>query len=127
VPKSAAQLGFDAPVHALLTGAPDEFDRRIEVLSAPRYGIVGQSRSIEIAVREAGKTGGSFVLLITSMKVSGTVYWPSVTRTVIVHPGLTTSLPGVKSFQIGLPIWVGMSAVLKISLMPIGTPQSFPA
>ena len=32
VPKSAAALGFDAPVHALLTGAPDEFDRRIEVL-----------------------------------------------------------------------------------------------
>ncbi len=30
VPKSTAQLGFDAPVHALLTGTPDEFDRRIE-------------------------------------------------------------------------------------------------
>ena len=41
VPKSAQTLGFDAPVHALLTGAPDEFDRRIEVLKAPRYGIVG--------------------------------------------------------------------------------------
>ena len=37
-------LGFDAPVHALFTGKPDEFDRRIEVLEAPRYGIVGQSR-----------------------------------------------------------------------------------
>ena len=47
MPKSAAALGFDAPVHALLTGAPDEFDRRIEVLQAPRYGIVGQSRTIE--------------------------------------------------------------------------------
>ena len=55
VPKSAAALGFDAPVHALLTGAPDEFDRRIEVLKAPRYGIVGQSREIEVAVRETGK------------------------------------------------------------------------
>ena len=58
VPKSAAALGFDAPVHALVTGAPDEFDRRIEVLSAPRYGIVGQSREIEVAVREAGKKAG---------------------------------------------------------------------
>lgn len=55
VPKSAAGLGFDAPVHALLTGAPDEFDRRIEVLEAPRYGIVGQSRDIKVAVRESGK------------------------------------------------------------------------
>ncbi len=55
VPKSAAALGFDAPVHALLTGKPDEFDRRIEVIEAPRYGLVGQSRPIEIAVRETGK------------------------------------------------------------------------
>ena len=46
VPKSAQVLGFDAPVHALLTGAPDEFDRRIEVLKAPRYGIVGSTREI---------------------------------------------------------------------------------
>ncbi|MFA5951455.1 MAG: hypothetical protein WC807_14340 [Hyphomicrobium sp.] len=57
VPKSAAALGFDAPVHTLLTGTPGEFDRRIETLKAPRYGIVGQSRDIEIAVREAGRTG----------------------------------------------------------------------
>lgn len=57
VPKSAAALGFDAPVHALLTGAPGEFDRRIEVLKAPRYGIVGQTRDVEVAVREHGKGG----------------------------------------------------------------------
>jgi hypothetical protein len=55
VPKSAASLGFDAPVHTLLTGKPDEFDRRIEVIEAPRYGLVGQSRPIELAVRETGK------------------------------------------------------------------------
>ncbi|MEO1719794.1 MAG: hypothetical protein AAFR23_06115, partial [Pseudomonadota bacterium] len=54
VPKSAAALGFDAPVHTLLTGAPAEFDRRIEIISAPRYGIVGQKRDIEIAVRQTG-------------------------------------------------------------------------
>ncbi len=56
VPKSAGGLGFDAPVHALLTGRPDEFDRRIEILSAPKFGIVGQSRTVEVAVREAGRT-----------------------------------------------------------------------
>ena len=55
VPKSAAALGFDAPVHTLLTGRPDEFDRRIEVLAAPKYAIVGQTRNVEIAVRETGR------------------------------------------------------------------------
>src|SRR5215475_14051696 len=57
VPKAAQMLGFDAPVHALLTGAPDEFDRRIEVLRAPRYGIVGQTRDIEARVVETGRKG----------------------------------------------------------------------
>ena len=57
VPKSAPTLGFDAPVHALLTGQPDEFDRRIEVLKAPRYGIVGSTRDIEARVVETGRRG----------------------------------------------------------------------
>jgi hypothetical protein len=57
VPKNAGALGFDAPVHALLTGRPGEFDRRIEVLKAPKFGIVGQSRDIEVAVRETGRRG----------------------------------------------------------------------
>ncbi|HJU32933.1 MAG TPA: hypothetical protein VJ740_15825 [Hyphomicrobiaceae bacterium] len=57
VPKSAATLGFDAPVHALLTGQPDEFDRRIEVTKAPRYGIVGSTREIEARVVETGRRG----------------------------------------------------------------------
>jgi hypothetical protein len=55
VPKSATALGFDAPVHALLTGRPDEFDRRIEVIKAPKYAIVGQTREVEAAVRESGR------------------------------------------------------------------------
>jgi len=57
VPKSAAGLGFDAPVHALLTGRPDEFDRRIEITRAPKYGIVGSTRDVEVAVREHGRPG----------------------------------------------------------------------
>jgi hypothetical protein len=59
VPKTTAALGFDAPVHALLTGTPNEFDRRIETIEAPRYGLVGQSRDIRIAVRETGKGAGA--------------------------------------------------------------------
>ena len=44
IPKAAAALGFDAPVHALLTGRPDEFDRRIEIIKAPKFGIVGEKK-----------------------------------------------------------------------------------
>jgi hypothetical protein len=71
VPKSASALGFDAPVHALLTGAPDEFDRRIEVLKAPRYGIVGQSRDIEVAVREAGASSNAPEIVTLKVRREG--------------------------------------------------------
>ncbi len=58
IPASVAALGFNAPVHALITGRPDEFDRRIEVITAPKFGIVnGPPRDIELAVRETGKSG----------------------------------------------------------------------
>jgi hypothetical protein len=55
VPKLKQNLGFDAPVHTLLTGRPNEFDRRIEIVEAPKYGLVGQSRPIRLTVRESGK------------------------------------------------------------------------
>ena len=54
VPKRAKELGFEAPIHALLTGRPKEFDRRIELIKAPRFGIVGQEREIELIIRETG-------------------------------------------------------------------------
>ena len=53
VPDKVAALGFDAPVHALLTGKEDEFDRRLEVTAAPRFGIVGSNQTIEVKVRES--------------------------------------------------------------------------
>ncbi len=57
VPASAAGLGFDAPVHALLTGKPGEFDRRLQVLSAPRFGIVGSAQAIEVKVTDTTAAG----------------------------------------------------------------------
>jgi hypothetical protein len=66
VPGSASALGFDAPVHALLTGKPDEFDRRLQVLSAPRFGIVGSSQNIEVKVVDtAGPSAAPVKLTVT--------------------------------------------------------------
>ena len=59
VPKSAQSLGFDAPIHTLLTGAKGEFDRRIEIIEAPKYGLVSQSRTIQLVVRETGKASAA--------------------------------------------------------------------
>ena len=71
IPANSGALGFDAPIHALLTGEPEEFDRRIEVIQAPRYGIVGQSREIEFAIRETGKTGRAGDLVTLTVRREG--------------------------------------------------------
>ena len=55
VPKQVSQLGFDAPVHALLNGAPDEFDRRIKIINAPRFGLVGSEAEILLSIDEFGR------------------------------------------------------------------------
>jgi hypothetical protein len=54
VPTDAAQLGFAAPVHALITGRPGERDRRVALVSAPRFGIVGQQQTIVLRVEDRG-------------------------------------------------------------------------
>jgi hypothetical protein len=63
VPGNAAALGFDAPVHALITGKPGEFDRRLEVLRAPRFGLVGGEQSIEVKVTETTPSNAPAVKL----------------------------------------------------------------
>src|SRR5258708_8377684 len=39
---------FRSPVHALITGTPDEKDRRVVLIAAPRFGIVGQNQTISL-------------------------------------------------------------------------------
>ncbi len=57
IPANAAALGFQAPVHALITGQKDERDRRIAITAAPRFGIVGQSQTISYGLDDQGVTG----------------------------------------------------------------------
>ncbi|KQY15349.1 hypothetical protein [Rhizobium sp. Root482] len=58
VPDINQPLGFDAPVHGLITGKPDEFDRRIEIVSGPRFGIVGEQQTVSFRVADDGKAPG---------------------------------------------------------------------
>ena len=57
IPPNAAAVGFQAPVHALITGRKDERDRRIAITAAPRFGIVGQTQTITYRLDDQGVTG----------------------------------------------------------------------
>jgi hypothetical protein len=54
VPDEAAALGFAAPVHGLITGTPNERDRRVVLVSAPRFGIVGQQQAVSFRIEDRG-------------------------------------------------------------------------
>jgi hypothetical protein len=58
VPADPAALGFNAPVHALITGRANERDRRVVLTSAPRFGIVGQSQVVAFRIEDQGPSGG---------------------------------------------------------------------
>ncbi len=58
VPADSSRLGFDAPLHALITGLPGEKDTRIEVVSAPRFGLVGSEETAEVRAERSGPPGG---------------------------------------------------------------------
>lgn len=56
IPAHAGALGFQAPLHVFVTGREGERDRRIELVEAPRFGLVGKELTIGFRVLD---TGGS--------------------------------------------------------------------
>jgi hypothetical protein len=48
-----------APLNLLLTGHGEETDRRLRVIEAPGYGIVGKSVTLRVAIDDLGVTGHS--------------------------------------------------------------------
>lgn len=52
---TAAKLAY--PVHGLLTGEPNERDRKLTIEQAPRYGIVGEPLTFTVRVDDFGTEG----------------------------------------------------------------------
>ncbi|GJD47554.1 hypothetical protein OPKNFCMD_0262 [Methylobacterium crusticola] len=61
IPAGVAALSFKAPLHVLVTGHPDERDRQIRLIEAPRFGIVGRDQTVRAEVMERGGTGSAVV------------------------------------------------------------------
>lgn len=65
VPESMQVLGYDGPLHALITGRPGERDRRLIIENAPRFAIVGQQQRIRLKVEDTGVETTSRVVTVT--------------------------------------------------------------
>ena len=102
IPASLAALGIKAPLHVLVTGHPDERDRQIKLLEAPRFGIVGKDLTIRAEVMERGGTGSAVVTLRRDGEEIGR-------RTV----------PTDKPFDLALKIEHGGPNVVEIEVEPL--------
>ncbi len=73
VPDDLRAAGLPAPVHVLLTGDQDEGDRRLVVLEAPSYGIVGKELLMTVRIEDNGSpdTGEPSLAKLT-VRLNGT-------------------------------------------------------
>ncbi|MES0880772.1 hypothetical protein [Roseibium sp. SCP14] len=81
IPESAGALGFDAPVHGLITGTSDERDRRIVLEKAPRFGLVGSEQTVSLTVVDQGQGTGPGNQVRLTVKRDGDVVSERVART----------------------------------------------
>ncbi len=54
VPKSARLPQITAPVHALITGDREAFDRRLIIKHAPRFGLIGKPLEVTFTIKDTG-------------------------------------------------------------------------
>ncbi len=52
-----------APFHVILTGKKDEFDRKVTVVEAPKYGLLSQNVTIKVKVDDIGRSTGTPIAL----------------------------------------------------------------
>lgn len=65
VPQNAQAAGLTAPVHALITGKKGERDRKLTVLRAPVFGIVGEPVNLVLQVDDFGSAAPSSFARLT--------------------------------------------------------------
>ncbi len=59
LPDTPADLVPLGPVHALLTGAPGERDRRLVIEQAPAFGVVGEAVTIQLRIEDLPTDSGT--------------------------------------------------------------------
>ena len=84
----ADKPGIQAPVHALIAGQRDERDRKLTVVNAARFAIVGQTAPMEIKVEDYGAPPGGSAEV--DVRIDGT---PLGTQTVPVGVAATIQVP----------------------------------
>ena len=83
IPEATEDLEEFGPVHGLIIGSEDETDRRVEIVSAPSYGIVGDEAVTQILV-----TASDTITTTVDVSVNG-----EPARRILVETGQPTDVP----------------------------------
>ena len=85
IPPSLAAANLKAPLHALITGHEGESDRRIVLVEAPRFGLIGKDIVFTIKVEETNGPGDPVAVTV---KRDGA----RITR-ILARPGEAVKIP----------------------------------
>ncbi|MEA2739725.1 MAG: hypothetical protein QOH05_3032 [Acetobacteraceae bacterium] len=94
-----------APLNLLLTGRGEETDRRLRVIEAPGYGIVGKSVTLRVAIDDLGTTGRTGPATLTVRRDG--------------QPFRTESVPVGTEQRIEVPITRAGPTVIEMSASPL--------
>jgi hypothetical protein len=95
-----AEAPFDAPFHALMPGRAGQTDRRLRVIEAPGFGIVGREVDIRVAVDDLGVANAAGAARLTIRRDG--------------EATLTESVPVGRDHRITVPIRRGGPTVVEI-------------
>ncbi|KAA2213441.1 hypothetical protein [Teichococcus oryzae] len=96
-----AQPSFEAPLHLVLPGRAGETDRRIRVIEAPGYGIVGRDVELRVAVEDLGATQPGGAVRLTLRRDGA--------------PPRVESVPVGREHRITLPVERGGPSVIELT------------
>ena len=118
VPADRARIGFTAPFHALVTGRPNEFDRRIELVEAPRFGIVGKEIVAVVRVETQGESATP--LRLTLRQNGETLPSRPVVPGIAIRVPLKLDRAGLNLFEVGIETAEGeLTGLNNILAIPI--------
>lgn len=91
---AAVPADAPAPVHVLLSGRPQDWDRRLVVEQAPGFGLIGQPVTIRVRIEDEGAVPDAVAGRAGRLSVSIDGAEP---QTVAIPPGVPLDIPVVPS------------------------------
>lgn len=118
IPGSLRALGFNAPFHGLITGKAGEFDRRIEIVEAPRFGIVG--KEVQATIRAVVEGRPADLLRLTVRRNGEDLYTRTIRPNTPVRLPLRIDRAGINLFEASIETAEGeLTAVNNLIALPV--------